>query len=129
MSLVGIGLIATLFKNNIFTILFIIILFSLQYIIRGAYYTLLKRYLNSFSSSTMSTKIYSVNILIESLLSTIACFFASLLLDHTSTDFAITILGCIFTILFVFILDYMKDKIGLKPEEYKKSDIYFTEVH
>lgn len=128
-SLIVIGLTAIFSKNFAVMISIILVMYALQYIIKGPYYTLIKRYLNSFSSPTMATKIYSVNTLVESLFSAVMCYLASLLLECTSTTYTIVFLGCFFLIAFVFILDYMKDKIGLKPEEYKKSDIHFTEVH
>ena len=128
-SLLVIGLTAIFSKNFVFTFFTVFVMYALKYIIKGPYYTLIKIYLNSFSSSTMATKIFSENTLIESLFSTIMCFFASLLLDFTTTAYSIAILGCIFLILFMFILDYMKDKIGLKPEEYDKKDINFMEIH
>ncbi len=128
-SCIVIGLVSLFSHNFTFTIIVILTLYAIQYIIKGPYYTLLKRYLNSFSSSSMSTKIYSVNTLIESLFSGIMCYLASLLLEFTSTKCAIAMLGCVFFIVFILVLDYMKDKIGLKPDEYKKSDINFTEVH
>ena len=128
-SLIVIGLVSIFSNNFVFTISVVFFFYALQHIIKGPYYTLIKRYLNSFSTPTMSIKIYSVNTLVESLFSAIMCYIASLLLDFTSTSYAIVMLGCIFLISFIFILDYMKDKIGLKPEEYKKSDISFKEVH
>ena len=129
LSLVGIGLTAIFCKNFGVCLTIILIFYAMQYIIKGPYYTLIKRYLNSFSSPTMATKIFSVNTLVESLFSSVMCYLGSLLLDVTSTTYAITILGCVFVLAFVFILDYMRDKIGLKPEEYDKKDINFTEVH
>ncbi|MCI8620672.1 MAG: hypothetical protein HFJ50_02345 [Clostridia bacterium] len=128
-SMIIIGLTAMFSTNFVFTVVITLCMYSLQYIIKGPYYTLIKRYLNSFSSSSMATKIFSVNTLIESLFSAVMCYFASLLLEYISTINTIAILGCVFFIAFVFILDYMKDKIGLKPEEYDKKDISFTEVH
>lgn len=128
-SLIVIGLTAIFSKNFAIMISIILVMYALQYIIKGPYYTLIKRYLNSFSSPTMATKIYAVNTLVESLFSAVMCYIASLLLERTSTTYTIVFLGCFFLIAFVFILDYMKDKIGLKPEEYDKKDIHFTEVH
>lgn len=128
-SLIVIGLTAMFSTNFTITLIIVFSMYALQYIIKGPYYTLIKRYLNSFSSSTMATKIFSVNTLIESLFSAVMCYFASILLEFTATANAVAILGCIFLIVFIFILDYMKDKIGLKPEEYDKKDINFTEVH
>lgn len=128
-SFIVIGLTALFCHNFTFGVCVILLLYTMQYTIKGPYYTLLKRYLNSFTTPTMVTKIYSANTIVQSLLSSIMCYFASILLGFTSTSYAITILGCIFFIIFIFILDYMKDKIGLKPDEYKKSDIHFTELH
>ena len=129
LSLIGIGFVSLYSKNFTFTVIMVLIFYAIQYIIKGPYYTLQKRYLNSFSSSSMSTKIYSANTLVESLFSTIMCYIASLLLGFTSTIYAVIIIGLVFLLIFIWLLDYMKDKIGLKPEEYKKSDIDFTEVH
>ena len=127
-SMIAIGLISLYCRSYIFVIVSVFMLYAVQYIIKGPYHTLQKRYLNSFSTPSMSTKIYSANMLIESLFRTILCFLASLLLDITSTTYAIVIIGCISTVVFIFVLDYMKDKIGLKPQEYSKKDIEFTEV-
>lgn len=127
-SMIVIGLIALYCKSYVFVIVCVFLLYAVQYIIKGPYHTLQKRYLNSFSSPSMSTKIYSANMLIESLFRTVLCFIASLLLNVTSTTYSIVIIGCVSTIVFIFVLDYMKDKIGLNPEEYSKKDIEFTEV-
>lgn len=123
------GISALVIQN--YNILFFIVIgvYVIWNAIRGPYFTLQKRYLNSFSTPSMSSKIYSACTLIESLFTTVVYWISSFLLSHMSTSFALVILGCIFTIAFVLILDYMKERIGLKPEEYKKNDIYFTEVH
>lgn len=113
-SLIGIGVVALFSTNFTFTIIIVLILYSMQYIIKGPYYTLKKRYLNSFSTPIISTKIYSVNTLVDSLISAVICFIASLLLGVTSTAYTVLFIGCVFTLMFIFILDYMKDKIRSK---------------
>lgn len=128
LSMIAIGLISLYCKNYIFVVASVFVLYAVQYIIKGPYHTLQKRYLNSFSSPSMNAKIYSANMLVESLFRTVLCFIASLLLDITSTTYAIVLIGCVSTVVFIFVLDYMRDKIGLKPEEYSKKDIEFTEV-
>ena len=128
-SMVVIGLTAILSHSFVFTIMIVLISYALQYIIKGPYYTLQKRYLNSFTTPTMATKIFSADILIEGTFGTLMYWVCSFLLSFTSTSIAIVMLGCVFTIGFIFVLDYMRTRIGLKPEEYKKSDIYFTEIH
>jgi len=102
--------------------------FTARYVIKGPYLTLIHRYLNSFSSTKIRTRIYSADIICSSLCRSIFSLFASWLLSITNTSNSFVILGCIFTILFIFLLDYMKTRIGLKPEEYKKSDIEFVEL-
>ena len=109
-------------------IIIIFMMFIIQNIIKGPYYTLIYRYLNSFSSPEISTKIYSVNALVEGIFRFLITMFASFLLDHTTTSYALIIIGCLFMAILVILLDYMKNRVGLKPEEYKKSDIEFTFV-
>jgi len=89
-SIVGIGMISLFSKNFTFIIIAILILYSLQYIIKGAFLTIKKRYLNSFSSSSMATKIYSLNTLIESVFSAVMCIVASILLSFASTAYTLT---------------------------------------
>lgn len=86
-SLVGIGLFSLFCRNYIITIICVLLCYSLQYAIKGAYLTIKKRYLNSFSSSTMGTKIYSLNTLIENLFSVVMCVIASILLNFTTTAY------------------------------------------
>ena len=128
-SMIIIGLTAIIFKASAVSFTAILFAYRIQYIIKGPYYTLQKRYLNSFSTPSMSTKIYSACTLIESLFNTLIYFVSAFMLHFMPTSTAITILGCVFTIMFIFILDYMKSRIGLKPEEYRHSDIHFTEIH
>lgn len=98
----------------------------LLYAIKGPYYTLVNRYYNNFSNPDINTKIYSAKSLIESFARAALCFFASFLLGISSIAYALVILGCLLTVTFIFLLDYMKTRIGLKPEEYKKKDIEFS---
>ncbi len=127
-SMIIAGLCAIIMKSSNLLFFIIIGIYAIWNIIRAPYYTLNKRYLNSFSSPSMSSKIYSACTLMESTCTTLAYWIVSFMLDHMSTSFAMVIVGCVFTVFFVFTLDYMKDKIGLKPEEYKKSDIEFSKV-
>lgn len=90
---------------------------------KGPYYTLIKRYLSSFVSLSISVKIYAVNSMCDSVLRSLTFLFSSFLLSFTNTASAIIILGLLFLIAFVLLLDYMKSRVGLKPDEYKKSDI------
>lgn len=104
---------------------FVGIMFLIISIIKGPYNTLIKRYFNSFSNPDISTKIYAAKSLIESLIRIVIFLIASFLFGITSTSYVLIILGCLLTIIFVLLLDYMKTRVGLKPEQYDKKDIEF----
>lgn len=95
--------------------------------IKGPYYTLIHRYLNSFSNPNINTKIFAIDALLVNLGRVTLSFFASFLLTITTTSYAFIIIGCIFFIIFIFLLDYMKTKVGLKPEEYSEEDLIFSD--
>lgn len=117
------GLVVILKLPYLITLVLVLLAFAIQYIVKGFYFTFNKKYLNSFSTADLRTKIYSVNNLFEAICSTIASFASSQLLKITSTAYAFIIISLVFCILLVLILDYMKTRVGLKPEEYKKDDI------
>lgn len=110
------------------SIVLILLSFAVRDIIKGPFYTLYKRYLNSFSTSTVRTKIYSATYLFENLCGALIAFFISRLLEFTSTSVAFVVLASSYTIAFIFLLHYMKSHVGLKPEEYRKEDIDLVDV-
>lgn len=128
LSMIAIGLCEIVGLNYGLTLEIIIIMLALQCAVKGPYYTLIKRYLNSFSTSSMRTKIYSALEIPYSLLRIIICFICSALLDVTTTSYVYVILGCIFSVIMIFLLDHMKHTVGLKPEEYPEKDIKFIEI-
>lgn len=46
-----------------------------------------------------------------------------ILLDGTNIRFATLFIGLLIFVLFVLALDYMRTRVGLKPQEYDKKDI------
>lgn len=127
-SCIFIGLICSLNLNYKVTICVTILAFLIQYIAKGPFYTLIKQYMNNFTTSSLRTKITSLYSLLEGISRSAICFMASFLLKYTNTANTFTILGCIFTIIIVLMLDNMKDKVGLKPEEYSEKDIKILEL-
>lgn len=106
----------------------ILIAFFIQYIAKGPFYTLIRRYLNNFTTTSLRNKIsYSYN-LSESLMRALIAFLASGLLRITTPSNTVLFIGCILTIITVLLLDKMRKKVGLKPEEYPKKDIEFLEI-
>lgn len=111
------------------TVEILLLLFTLQYIIKGPFYTLIKRYLNSFSTASMRPKILAASDLAYSIVRSLLSFFASFLLGFTTTAYTIVIIGCVSTILITLLLDHMRHTVGLKPDEYNQKDIKFVEIH
>lgn len=128
-SFIIIGLCTMTNLNFGLALMIILLMFALQYTIKGPYYTLAKRYLSNFTTSSMRTKISLVGELLYSIIRAVLCLICSALLEVTTTSYVYVILGCVFTVFFIFLLDYMKGTVGLKPEEYKKEEIEFEEVH
>lgn len=128
-SFIIIGITTMIGLNFGLTLEILLLLFVIQYAIKGPYYTLMKRYQNNFTTSNMRTKISLVVDILYSGIKAILCFICSALLEVTTTSYVYIILGCVFTVFFIFLLDYMKGTVGLKPEEYKKEEIEFEEVH
>lgn len=106
----------------------VLIVFLIQYIARGPFYPLIKQYLNNFTTASLRTKISSSFNLLENILRFLITFAASALLRVTTTANTFTILGCVLTIIVVLMLDNMRKKVGLKPEQYSKRDINILEV-
>ncbi len=95
-------------------------------IIKGPYHTLVQRYFNSFTNHDVNSKIFAVKSLVENLGRLLLSFFASFLLSITTTAYTFIFIGFLFFIIFIFLLNYMKTRIGLKPDEYTKEDLVFV---
>ncbi|MCX8074628.1 MAG: MFS transporter [Clostridia bacterium] len=107
------------------TIVIVMAMFIIQYIVIEPFYSLSKRYLGNFSDSNLRIKIYSITSLFQSLVRVIIAFISSFMLSITSTATTIIIMSYIFGTMAIFMLIYMKNKVGLKPEEYSKEDIEY----
>ena len=105
---------------------FIILLFVLQGAIKGVYNVLIYRYLNNFTNKEIRTKLATVRNIVYNLFSIVISLLGSLLLRITDSSNTILIVGGMTTIIIVLLLDYMKDKVGLKPEEYEQEDLKYS---
>lgn len=110
------------FEMSVTTIL-ILVLFTIQYIMKGPYYVLIKQYFNNFTNSEKRIKISTANNLCENAIASCLIFGASYILDLIHVEYTMVIVGCIAIIGFVLLLDYMRGTVGLRPEEYDKKEI------
>lgn len=118
-----IGLVLLCNFNLSITITLVLILFIIQYIMRGPYYVLIKQYFNNFTNSEKRVRIATTNNLCENAIASLLVLGASFILDLVHIKFTMIIVGCIAIIGFVLLLDYMRDTVGLKPEQYSKKEI------
>lgn len=118
-------------KSNIpfmFVIVILILLYIIQYVMKGPFYILIKRYLNNFTTHKIRNKISSVYNLVENISRCIIALISSILLKYTTTANTLLIIGTIYTILLLAMLINMKGKVGLNPEEYTEKDIKFLNL-
>lgn len=127
-SCIFLGLWCNMGLNHITTLIVVLGIYIIQYIAKGPFYTLLRQYLNNFTTSSLRNKISSSYNMLESLFRFAISLFASFLLRYTTTANTLTIIGCIATVIIVLMLDNMRTKVGLKPEEYKEKDIKILEL-
>ena len=112
----------------LFLMYYILLLaFSVNYIMKGPFYTLIKQYLNSFCDSNMRLKIYSANLFVEYISATVLSLLCSWIMGFFSNAMTTLILGLVSTIVMLLLLYYMSSRVGLKPEEYAKEDIYYDD--
>lgn len=108
------------------SLILIVALFAIQYAIKGPYIGLITRYLNNFTNRNIRPKISALRYLTANLATAIISLICSGLLSITTTANTFIIIGCLTTIGVILLLDYMKDKVGLQPEEYSEEDIRYS---
>lgn len=127
-TFIAIGLVCILINNWWLALGISLFIFATQYAIQGPYYTLITKYLKSFATPKMRTKIDSTFSLIKSLSRFSIAMLASFLLTKTTPKQSFLILGIGFLIIILFVLQWMKPRFGLKPEEYDEKDIKFKDT-
>ncbi len=102
------------YKNKTFTVL------SMSFTI---YVILAERYSKNFSTPKTRSRISFTAEFTTNIIESILVFLAGVLLDGGSVQFATLFVGLLFLLFFTLALDYMKTRVGLKPEDYNKKDI------
>ena len=93
----------------------------------GIYNSSIERYLRNFTNEKIDTKIFAARNLVSGIVRIITGLFASFLLARISTDYSMLIMGIVFTIIYILTGKYMKERVGLKPEEYSKEERKYDE--
>lgn len=125
-SIVFIGGAALIMPNNI-ALPFILILYAIIRICDSQWFVTEYTYLRNFTTPKSRSKITFTFELIMCLGASVISFIGAIVLNYFSIRYTILLTGLIFLVVMLLVLDYMRTRIGLKPSQYKKEDIEFTE--
>lgn len=128
-SYVFIGVLCNLNMGYEFNLTIILIAFTVQYVARGPFNPVIRQYLNNFTTTKVRNKISSSYNLLENLLRFIITFAASMLLRVTNTANTFLVLGIVLGIIICLMLYNMRNKVGLKPEEYTEKDTKILDLN
>ena len=106
----------------------VLILLCVRNITMSIYYILSERYLKNFSTPKTRGRISFASETITNVIESICMFGAGIVLDITSIGIATLWVGLLFLAVFVVLLDYMRTRVGLRPNQYKESDIDLEKV-
>lgn len=124
-SFILVGIVTSLNLNYTFTIIIVMIAFFIQHFLRAPYWVLQNRYVTNFTDSNIREKILSAANLAQGIGRIIMSFLGGLLLEFYPTSNAYLILGVVSLVIVLFILSYMKKRLGLPPDRYSKKDIEY----
>lgn len=119
-----VGLISNSCENNI-SIPIILIMLAIQHITTGIWYILEAKYLKNFTTEEMRNKITFTYEFIGGIAASIFSILGGLILEFINVKRAVLIIGLGALVFMVLVLNYMKTRFGLKPNEYRKEDIQF----
>ncbi len=114
-------------KYNMGLIL-VIIFYAIQFMVVGIFYPLIEKYLSNFANKKVDTKIYTVNNLIKGVMGAITGVVGSFLLERMETAYCMIVIGLIFGVLMIFVSNFMKGRVGLKPSEYSKEELKYDKL-
>lgn len=110
------------------TLVIVLVAYVFKYIVVGIYQVLISKYLSNFTNEEIDSKIYTTQIFVNSIVSSILGVVTSVFLDDFGIVNTMLVSGVGFLILFVITIVYMKNKLGLKPSEYSKEEIRYSKI-
>ncbi len=117
-----IGAVATIY-TNIKIMPIILIMLTIQRISTAIWYILETKYLMNFTKEDTRNKIHFTYEFIGAIAASTFSILGGLLLEIVDASEAFLIVGLFALACMVVVLDYMRTRFGLKPEEYRKEDI------
>ena len=108
------------------SLILIFLLFLVQYAAKGPFQALMARYLNNFTNRKIRPKITALKNLTSNLFTALISALCAVMLGFTTTANTFIVVGCISTIFIVLLLDFMRGRVGLRPEQYGKEDLKYS---
>lgn len=118
------GLAGSISVNLAISIPFILLGCFMERAGRGAF-GIATTYMGNFADSEMTAKIYAAGEMIKEIFRAGLTLLASYVVGIVSTAYSMAILGGLGIVLMIMSIYYMKPRLGLSPEKYKKKDIYY----
>lgn len=113
-----------LIKAPVWLCIFVILILGFVGKIDNAMNNILtNRYLGNFSSGEMTSRIYATNSIARNICRMIIGMTGSWLIGVVPSANAMFYAGGVFLLISFMLMLYMKPRVGLKPEEYKKEEI------
>lgn len=119
-----IGGVSSIYTNQAIIPL-VLVMYAIQKICTSIWYILENKYLKNFTKENMRNKITFTYEFIGGISASIFSILGGLLLEVLNVENAFLLVGIISFISIIIVLNYMKTRFGLRPEEYKKEDIEF----
>lgn len=117
-----IGTITSLYSNQSI-IPIILVMYAIQKIATSIWYILEYKYLKNFTTEESRNKITFTYEFIGGVAASIFSILGGLLLEIVNVKNAFLMVGLFSLASMIVVLDYMRTRFGLKPEEYEKEDI------
>lgn len=119
-----VGGISTIYTNQAI-IPIILIMYAIQKMCTSIWYILEAKYLKNFTTEEMRNKITFTYEFIGGIAASTFSILGGLLLEIINVENAFLVVGIISLVIMIIVLNYMRTRFGLKPEEYKKEDLEF----
>lgn len=123
-----IGIVSSIFESQMI-IPIILIMCTIQKINVSLWYIFEPKYLKNFTTENMRNKITFAYEFIGGIVASFFSVLGGLLLNILNVKHAFLVVGILALVSIIIVLNYMKTRFGLKPEEYKKEDIEFECVN
>ncbi len=125
-SYVLIGMIANIQIPFKYQMAMILLLFAIIRGMHGIYTIVYNKYLNNFMKTEVLPSVYSMQSITDNIFRGIITWVASGILNIMNIQYAMLAIGALFVILTSIVHGYMRDRIGLNPLEYDKTDTKYA---